>query len=268
MSDQPEHGPADAITTAENTLRELISSVLLNADGPDWIETSGLSADRLHRMRDRLKEEAARRQGTVVDGRLLFYADLTDLKTIIGKRWDSFKPCLADKRATDVYLDRLVDLRTAQMHGRELLPFERQLADGISGEFRNRVTLYRSGTGPSREFFPRIEFVRDSFGNTAHGHPSPDSYIQTGLILHPDDTVVFECQAWDPEAIDYSWKVIIQSPSPEIDFTGPSYVWNVVHTDISESQSLIFYLTSNRSYHRFSTYDDAVSLGYRVLPAN
>jgi hypothetical protein len=267
VSDQTEQGPADAITSAENTLRELISSTLAALEGPDWIGTSGVSEDRLQRMRDRLAEEARRRRGTVIEQRLLYYSDLTDLKTIIDRRWIDFKRCLSDKRATDVYLDRLVDLRTAQMHGRELLPFERQLADGISGEFRNRVTLYRSGTGPNCEYFPRIEYVRDSFGNIAHGHGSARTHLETGLTLHPGDVVTFECHAWDPEAASYSWELFSDRPHTPSGFAGGSYVWTVAAQDIAERRQLLFYLVSDRSYHRHSTYDDSVGLTYRVLPA-
>lgn len=266
MTGQTDQDPADAITTAENTLRELISSTLAAADGPDWIDSCGLSGDRLKRINDRLAEERRRRQGTVIDDRWLYYSDLTDLKTIIDKRWEAFKPCLADKQTTDVYLDRLVDLRTAQMHGRDLLPFERHLADGISGEFRNRVTLYRSGVGASREFFPRIEYVRDSFGNTALGYGSQDTRVETGLTLHPGDVVTFECHAWDPEAIDYAWQVVPDGDPGDIHFSGNTYVWTVAMRDIAENQGLTFFLRSSRAYHRHSTWDDTITLIYRVLP--
>ena len=219
-------------------------------------------------MRERLAEERGRRSGVVVDERLLYYSDLTDLKTIIDKRWTDFKPCLIDKRATDVYLDRLVDLRTAQMHGLDLLPFERALADGISGEFRNRVTLYRSGTGPTREHFPRIEYIRDSFGNIAYGHGARPNDAETGLTIHPGDVLTFECRAWDPGAVAYSWQVVKSQILGAVDFAGDSFVWTVAINDIAESQRVSFLLKSGRPYHRHSTYDDAATLVYRVLPAD
>ena len=109
--------------------------------------------------------------------------------------------------------------------------------------------------------------MRDSFGNIAHGHGSARSYVDTGLTLHPGEVVTFECHAWDPEGVGYSWHVIMDvARSREPDFAGDSYVWPVQVQDIAEARSLTFYMASERAYHRRSQYDDAVSLTYRVLP--
>lgn len=261
----PDVGTGDAITAAENTLRDVILSVMGSRDA-DWLDASGLTPDRLQRMADRLSEERRRRSGTVIEERLLYYSDLPDLKTIVDKHWDRFKPCFDNKRTFDVYMDRLVDMRTAQMHGRELLPFEQQLAHGISGEFRNRVTIFRSGQGPDREYFPRIEYVRDSFGNTVEGYGGGVTSAETQLILRPGDVVTFDLRAWDPEAAPYTWRVIITAVN-SADFSGESYEWRVTEADIGERVGPTFYLASSRPYHRRPNYDDAVTLYYRVLPA-
>jgi len=260
-------GASEDITSAENVLRDLVESILGAALGSDWLEGSGLTAERLDRMRGRLATETSSRPGGAVEQRLIYYSDLPDLKTIIDKNWERFKPCLGDKKACDVNLDRLDDFRTAEMHGRQLLPFELDLTAGISGEIRNKVTIFRSERGPSREYFPRIEYVRDSFGNVRHGHGGAFEDAETGLIFHPGDEIAFDCHAWDPDNIPFTWsalasgwrRVLEESASPE-------FVWRVEISDISVPCTLTVYLESTRSYHRRPTFDDAVTFSYTVLP--
>jgi len=204
-------GASEDIISAGNVLRDLIEAVLGAALGPDWLEQSGLTAERLDRMRGRLAAETASRPGGAVEQRLIYYSDLPDLKTIIDKNWERFKPCLGEKKACDVNLDRLADFRIAEMHGRQLLPFELALTAGISGEIRNRVAIFRSERGPAREYFPRIEYVRDSFGNVRHGHGSAPEGSATRLILHPGDEITFDCRAWDPDNLPFTWSVLRSS---------------------------------------------------------
>jgi hypothetical protein len=261
---EPIPDPADAITLAENTLRELIESTL--AVTADWLDASGLTPDRVQRMRDRLSEERVRRPGVVIDARILYYADLSDLETIIGRNWQAFKACLGEKKAFDVYLDRLVVFRNAQMHGRELVPFERQLAAGISGEFRNRVTIFRGSTASGDEYFARIEYVQDSFGNVRHGHGSIHEDARTGVVLHPGDTVNFVCHGWDPEDSPLSWEVSMAANVRSDEFVGDSWAWVVSNEEIGEARSVQFYLKSGRRYHRHGRYDDLVAFAYDVFP--
>lgn len=258
---------SEDITSAENALRDLIESVLAPALRPNWLESSGLTPERLDIMRGRVAAETASRPGGLVEQRLIYYSDLPDLKTIIRKHWERFKPCLGDQRTCYVNLDRLNRFRNAQMHGRQLLPFEQALTAGISGEFRNRVALFRSERGPSREYFPRIEYVRDSFGNVRHGHGTSGEPDKTDLILHPGDEISFECHAWDPDNVPFTWSVQRWTGGYLLDHaTSPEFVWRVTAEDIADPQRLIFRLTSARAYHRDSGHDDTVILGYRVLP--
>ena len=62
-------------------------------------------------------------------------------------------------------MNRLEGFRNAPMHSRTLVPFEGALAEGMTGEIRNKVTSYRSELDLADRHFPRIEYVRDSFGN-------------------------------------------------------------------------------------------------------
>jgi hypothetical protein len=260
-------GASEDIISAENVLRDLIETVLSAALGLDWLEKSGLTAERLDGMRGRLAAETASRPGGTVEQRLIYYSDLPDLKTIIDKNWERFKPCLGEKKACDVNLDRLADFRIAEMHGRPLLPFELSLTAGISGEIRNRVAIFRSEMGPSREYFPRIEYVRDSFGNVRRGHGSAPEGSAVRLILHPGDEIVFDCHAWDPDNLPFTWSVLRGSGGRLLDASAsPEFVWRVAADDIADPCTIFFYLKSTRAYHRNATYDDGVSFSYTVLP--
>ncbi len=40
------------------------------------------------------------------------FVDFTDLALIVRKRWEAFKPCLGDKKTSEVYMERLEDFAT------------------------------------------------------------------------------------------------------------------------------------------------------------
>ena len=83
------------------------------------------------------------------------------------------------------------------MHSRTLVPFEGALAEGMTGEIRNKVTSYRSELDLADRHFPRIEYVRDSFGN-APTRGSLTDIVISGLTSYPGDQISYECSGWDP----------------------------------------------------------------------
>jgi hypothetical protein len=152
------------------------------------------------------------------------------------------------------------------MHGRDLLPFERQLAAGIGGDIRNRITIYRSGRGPSQEYFSRVEYVRDSFGRTAYGEGSTRTDDPPIITVHPGELVTFDMHAWAPDNAPYTWRIIFDGPPTAVTIDDDTFQWHVGEEHIREEQGVTFYLLSDRRYQRRTTYDDAVTLHFRVLP--
>lgn len=189
--------PSDAISAVETVLRDLIEQVLSDEFGEEWIEQCGTPA-KIEKWRERQVEETKTRDGTTTEERLLSYSDFTDLARVIKKHWELFKPCLGDRKTFDVYMDRLEEFRNPKMHSRALVPFEGALVEGMTGEIRNKVTIFRSGLDPEDRHFPRIEYVRDSFGHAPTGG-SPMDTLLTGLTLYPGDEVSVECSGWDPQ---------------------------------------------------------------------
>ena len=109
--------------------------------------------------------ESKRQDAGVVEERILYYADFYDLKTILKKNWQDFAPALGEWKRLEVWLDELERLRDPDAHRRELLPHQKNLILGISGEIRNRIVRYRSKQEVAEDYFPRLESVRDSLGS-------------------------------------------------------------------------------------------------------
>lgn len=194
---------SQSLRDAENALRDFIASVLIATLGPDWLDKCGVTEDRIEQWKARKEVERKRQEAGVVDEHLLYYADFYDLKTILKKNWSNFSESLGDWKTFEVFLTELERLRDPDAHRRELLPHQKSLAIGISGEIRNRIVRYRSKKETPNDYFPRIESARDSVGNIwvpESGAPS----VHTKTVLRPGDIVEFVVTASDPEDMHLS----------------------------------------------------------------
>ncbi len=255
--------PEEALTTTENVLRDLIADTLTSKYGRDWIDQR-VDENTRDRWRDRLIEDQSRREGAKVDDRLIYYSELADLRKLLKNDWDAFSPCFGTWKRMEVYLQRLISFRHPQRHGRELLPFERDLLLGVTGEIRNKITVFLSERGPDEEYFPKIEYVSDSFGNVARGSGSS---VSTGLTLHPGDEVTFTCHGWDPKGEKLQWGWNADPTMMQIDhYEDDEFTWRLEDKDVAESQGVHIFLLSFRPFHRHGWYDEEVTFNYRVLP--
>lgn len=93
--------------------------------------------------------------------------------------WEALDGALGAKKEITVLRDRFEALRNAVAQSRELLPFEEELLSAIAGEMRNRVTIHISGQDPAGDYFPRIELVRDSLGNSSENavEANPQQFV-------------------------------------------------------------------------------------------
>jgi hypothetical protein len=256
--------PAAAINNLEVVLRDLIARVLAAELGAEWISHCG-TAEKIQKWQERRQEEAKKRDGTVVEQRLIYFADFTDLAPIITKNWNVFQPCLGDKKTFETYMGRLEDFRNAPMHSRTLVDFEQQLIQGMTGEIRNKVTLFQTDTNAADRHFPRIEVVRDSFGRSGEtGETLPPD-----ITVHPGDEVVFECSGWDPDDLPLTWIMNIKGRQWPHKQDGPicRFTWQVAEEDISEGQFVEIRLMGARPWHRHPAgHDGNVHFRYAVLP--
>lgn len=258
-----------ALKEAENSLRDFIASTLEKRLGKDWIEKCGVSASRIENWRERRETEAKRQQTGVVEERLLYYADFYDLSTILKKNWNGeLADALGGKWKTmEVFLGELEKLRDPHAHQRELLPHQKHLIVGLSGEIRNRLVRYRSKMETSEDYYPRLESVRDNLGNVwVAGGVAP--LCQTGNRLRVGDTLEFSVSATDPMGETLSYQTIKSGVG------GGQSEWeegNVIRRTINPEGvrrefRIHIYARSPRPYHAMGTYDDVVTFIYEVLP--
>src|ERR1039458_6350117 len=131
-----------AIREVENLLRDFIAGTLETAFGSDWTEKCGVTPERIEKWKQRKTDEQRRQEGGVVEPRIIYYADFYDLGNILKRNWEKFSPALGDLKTVEVYLGELEKMRDAGAHGRDLLPHQKQLANGIAGEIRTRLIRF------------------------------------------------------------------------------------------------------------------------------
>jgi hypothetical protein len=258
-----------ALRDAENALRDFIASQLQSALGPDWEDQSGVSQERLAKWKDRREVERKRQEAGATDERLIYYADFFDLRTILKKHWDQiFSQALGDWKTLDVYLSDLERLRDPDAHRRELLPHQKSLAIGISGEIRTRIVRYRSKKETDEDCFPRIESARDSLGNIwVPGQSSLELYtVSTKTTLRPDDQVDFVVTARDPEDLPVAYA--LEDPTGKQTDWQESGVFNVRigEPHIGKLRGFSLLIRSPRTYHAEGNRDGSVRFLYRILP--
>jgi Swt1-like HEPN len=263
----------DSINALENILRDLIERVLRNRHAESWADRLGITQSRREGWERRREEERKKRTAGTIDERLLYYADFTDLLAIIEKNWDpDFLECFGDLTELRVYLEKLADLRNPDAHSRALLEVEEHLIAGMTGELRQKVTIFLSkgGGGAEPEHFARIEEIVDSFGNRITGKASGGGHHQAKLVLRPGDRVVFHGRAWDPEGLPLAWKVLFwpDGRTEKVSGSEVAIEWSIADADIGEETRVIFSLISARPYSRLGSTvgDDQGALLYTVLP--
>lgn len=222
-----------------------------------------MTEDRITRWKDRKEAEAKRQKTGVVEERLIYYADFYDLRTILKKHWDGeFKAAFEDWKVLEVWLDELEKLRDPDAHRRELLPHQKHLILGISGDIRIRIVKYRSKRETSEDYYPRIESLRDNLGNIfTYGDISE---VSSRMKLRVGDSIEFVITAIDPMGESLQYGI----------FDGVNLKWqesNVITIKLTEKHvgkrfAPILAIKSNRKYHASEEYDHAIVFNYEVLP--
>jgi hypothetical protein len=174
----------------------------------------------------------------------------------------------------EVWLNELGKLRDPDAHRRELLPHQKHLAIGISGEIRTRITRFKSSQETGESYFPRIESVRDSLGTIwTYGSPS---IILTRKNVFPGDTIDFVVTASDPldEPLLYMCFISISIDS----LPSQEEAWSENHSfSITFDESYVglnryvyFFIKSRRKFHAGGSpafpWDDSAAFIYEVLP--
>lgn len=256
-----------ALKDTENSLRDFVVMLLQDKYGGEWLKHCGASEERIHIWEKRKEEEDKKHGAGVADERMIYYADFYDLKTILKKNWDLLSPALGDWKSMEVYLSELERYRDPMAHSRELLPYQKHLILGISGEIRGKIVQYRSKEETTEDYYPRFESGRDNLGTM--WIPGKDDWLRSNIKLRPGDELQFVVTATDPFGEDIEYQMTANAGSP-----GNSDKWGnkneftlkIKDSDVCNLFFVNFRIRSKRKYHAKKTYDDNLIFTYTVLP--
>ena len=253
-----------SLKDTENSLRDFIALVLQKQLGNSWVEECGVSPERLDKWKERRVAEKKRQKSGVVEQRLIYYADFYDLSTILKKHWSgAFSDALGDWKTTEIWLGELEKLRDPDAHRRELLPHQKHLILGISGEIRIRLIRYRSRQETSEDYYyPKIESARDSLGNIyTYGKVGSTN---TGMSLRVGDFIEFVITATDPMGEPLQYAVYNSFLTKWQD--NNIIQLTITEKDIRKDFDVMLVIKSRRKYHAYEDSDDRVVFSYEVLP--
>jgi hypothetical protein len=257
-----------ALKDTENALRDFIAFVLRAKLGGSWLENCGVSSERLEKWKERKAQEEKRQASGAVERRLIYYADFYDLRTILKKHWSGeFSDALGDWKTIEVWLTELEKLRDPDAHRRELLPHQKHLILGLSGEIRTRLVRYRSRKETSEDYYPRIESVRDSLGNV---YTYGEDHVFTGMRLRVDDVIDFVITATDPLGEPLQYAIM----SMDMRWQDSNIIsLRLTEKDVQKHFQVMLMVRSKRQFHanpdhilNDGGYDDSVMFNYEVLP--
>jgi hypothetical protein len=234
--------------------------------GADWADNCGVSSERVQIWQARKAEEEKRQKFGTVEERLIYYADFYDLKTILKKNWEGeFSEAFGDWKIIEVWLDELGRLRDPDAHRRELLPHQKHLAVGIVGEIRTRIVRYRSKQETSEDYFPRIESIRDNYGNIYAYKSMP--MILTNTILSHNDIIEFVITASDPLDGDLEYGIALGGLISNAIWQKENiFIVNILEKHIGKNFGIYLYIRSPRKFRAHGSHDDSISFVYDVLP--
>lgn len=253
---------ARELKDTDNALREFISAVLARNIGEEWISNCGLDEYRTDIWRRKKAEAESQVQPMSGAEHPVYYAPFEDLIDLMKIHWETeFYAVFSDLDITVAFLRTLEKYLDPDLGRRELFIFQKHQVLGITGEIRTRITAYRSLLEVGKEGFPRIESVKDSFGNIwTAGKPMR---LKTNSNLRVGDVVEFIVTASDPEQLPLQYRIL-------------GFKWessNILRLTIEEkhvSRNARINITvrSNRKFHAYPLgYDDRVVFEYQILPA-
>jgi len=254
-----------ALKDAENVLRDFLLNHMTSKYGSDWLNKLGVSEDRVKKWIERKEEEEKSFSSGNIDERLLYYADFYDLETIIHKNWDpEMKEALGEQKEILLYLKLLGKYRNPDAHRRELLPHQKHLVLGISGEIKTRLVKYRSMKEDSSEnYYPKFDIVQDNYGNKII---SNQLIKKNQTILRPGDTIEFTLTASDPYGEELEFWGTVYAGGELTKTSNNTFFIRIEDNHVRDSFDIEFFVRSKRDYHREGSIDDRARFSYKVLP--
>jgi hypothetical protein len=252
---------AKSIKDAENALRDFMEYSLERNLGADWHQECGVDPERVENWRQLKAEAELKSSPNSGEERLMYYVPFDDLYTILAKNWvGDFQSTFIDQDRLMAFLKVLEQFRHPDIQRRELFVHQKHLILGISGDIRAKITAYRSLMEVGKEGYPRIEYIKDSIGNT--WTPGKPRRVKTNITLHPGTTIEFIVQASDPEELPIEYKIHGDRWQ-----SGNILFFDVQEKHIKKQAQINIAIRSSRKFHAFPLgYDDRVVFEYQILP--
>lgn len=252
----------DDLAATENSLRLIVDRVAQDAYGPDYLSRLGVKPKSIEAWERNRVRESERRGAGIHEERILYYSNFYDLEQIVLESWPLYEPVFKHREQTQVFLQKLRELRNPDAHRRELTDAEKSLIVGMSGELRTQITRYLAERDSPDEYFPKMEMLRDSLGNSFGGLKRP--VVRVGAIIE------FIAEAWDPfgAALEYRWTVHPDHPETVEEWSlNNRFTWRVQSNQVANPAWVNVEMRGPREPHAEGHRDAGWSIAYTVLPA-
>lgn len=257
-----ELNPTDALRDIENSLRDFIELQLSKKFGADWLEKC-INKERLPSWVSKRNTEDLSFKSGSIEKRLIYYSEFYDLKNIILDYYQHiFNDVFGKQKEFEVLMSILEKFRNPDAHRRDFLRYQKHLILGICGDLKSKMVKYRSFHETGKEYFPRIESVRDNYGtswNAVNGY----SREHEKTVLHPGDEIEYIISASDPEDLVLEYRVFNFTDWQ----TSKSLKIQLKEKDIAVARQIIIHMRSPREYHASGfEWDELVMFHYDVVP--
>jgi hypothetical protein len=252
---------ARSLKDAENAVRDFIEYILERNMGENWTSECGIDNDKIDSWRKLKAIAEADLVPTRSDERLLFYAPLEDLQELITANWGGdLQAAFTERERLLTYLNILEEYRSPDLLRRELFVHQKHLVLGVTGELRARISAYRSLMELGKEGFPRIEYVKDSFGNL--WVPGKPRRVKTNITVKTGTRIEFIVQASDPEEQPIEYRIYGDRWQ-----TGNILFLEAADKHVKKQAQINITIRSSRKFHAYPLgYDDRVVFEYQIVP--
>jgi hypothetical protein len=252
----------DDLSAVENSLRLIIERVGQDTYGADYLPRLNVVPKSIKDWERNRTRETERRGAGIREERLLYFSNFSDLEKIVLDNWPLFEPVFKRRDQAEVFLSKLRELRNPDAHRRELTEAEKSLIVGMAGELRTQIIRYLSERDTPDEYFPRMESLRDSLGNSFNPPKRP--------VVRVGATIEFIAEAWDPfgATLEYQWSVQPHHPDTFQDWSHNNrFTWHVQPNQVANPAWVSVNMRGPREPHAEGHRDAGWSIAYTVLPA-
>ena len=243
--------------------------------GNDWIATeipkvtfgTKTGTNTIKDWEKTKSREGDKQKYGVVEERLIYFAEFSELKPILNTYWDTDFKVIFDVEwvKMEMWFDALYLVRNPLAHAREILDYQKHSALGAAGEIRTRYIRYRSKMETAEDYFPRILRVNNDLGDIWTS--GTDKTVQTGRTLREGDTLTFTISADDPRGGTLQY-ALVSTWKGDLDWCDTN-VQSIPLTrpDVGIDSKLAVHIRStNGRDHAYGNYDDSVTFMYDILP--